>query len=264
MPHRPLRFATFLAPNMLDLHAFVVRRVGEALGVPAELSVAADYALAEQFDAAFLCGLAYVELVDGGCPLEAVAAPVLCGERYGGRPVYYSDVVVRRDSPLRRFADLRGRSWSYNEPHSQSGYGITRYCLVRLGETRGFFGRVVEAGWHERSIRLVCSGEVDATAIDSHVLAVALRDRPDLAGHLRVIDSLGPSTIQPVAVSRRLPGGLRADIQTALLGLAEDPEARARLARGFVDRFVAVNDASYDDLRQMRDACRGADFLTLC
>jgi len=260
---RPLRFATFLAPNMLDVYAFLVRRVGEKLGVATELSVGADYAQAAEADAAFLCGLAYVELVDGGCPVEAIAAPVLRGERYGGRPVYFSDVIVRRESPFRSFDDLRGRSWSYNEPLSHSGYGITRYRLVQLGATGGYFGRVVEAGWHERSIRLVCAGEVDASAVDSHVLALALRDLPDLAGRLRVIDTFGPSTIQPVVASRRLPGWLRDGLRDALLGLGEDPAARPHLARGLVERFVPVTDDCYGDLRRMRDACRRANFMTL-
>jgi phosphonate transport system substrate-binding protein len=263
MPLRPLRFATFLAPNLFNVYAFVVRRVGEALGLPAELSVGTDYEQVQHADAAFLCGLAYVELVDRGCPLEAVAAPVLRGERYRGQPVYFSDVLVRCDSPFHCFADLRGCTWSYNEPLSHSGYGITRYRLVQLGETNGFFGRVIEAGWHERSIRLLCSGEVDAAAVDSHVLSLALRDWPDLAGRLRVIDTFGPSTIQPIVVSRRLPEQLRAGVRQALLGLADSPVPRAQLARGQIDRFVAVTDASYDDLRQMRDACHRANFLTL-
>src|SRR6266851_7384114 len=34
------------------------------------------------------------------------------------------------------------------EPLSQSGYGITRYSLLRLGETQGFFGQVVKTGSH--------------------------------------------------------------------------------------------------------------------
>jgi hypothetical protein len=60
---------------------------------------------------------------------------------------------------------------------------------------------VVEAGFHEEAIRLVAKGEVDASAVDSQVLAVALRDDPSLGDAVRVIDALGPSTIQPVAVS---------------------------------------------------------------
>src|SRR5205823_4143270 len=140
----------------------------------------------------------------------------------GGRPVYYSDVIVRRDSPHHRFADLRGRSWSYNEPYSHSGYGITLYRLLQLGETRGFFGRVVEAGWHERSIRLVASGAVDASAIDCQVLAVTCREYPELAAQLRVIDSFGPSTIQPLVVARRLPCRVKEEILAAVLEMHED------------------------------------------
>jgi phosphonate transport system substrate-binding protein len=191
MISRPLRFATFLAPNMLPLYEFITRYVGDRLGVPTALGVGSCYdGLAGQAEVSFLCGLAYIELVRQGEPIEPIAAPLLHRERYRGRPVYFSDVIVRRDSPLRSFADLRGRSWSYNEPYSHSGYGITCYHLVRLGETNGFFGRVVQAGWHERSIRLVHSGAVDASAVDSQVLAVALRDQPGLAAGLRVIDSL--------------------------------------------------------------------------
>jgi hypothetical protein len=43
-------------------------------------------------------------------------------------------------------------------------------------ETSGFFGEVVEAGFHETSIRMVAAGDVDASAIDSQVLAIAMRD----------------------------------------------------------------------------------------
>jgi phosphonate transport system substrate-binding protein len=264
MISRPLRFATFLAPNMFPVYEFITRYVGDRLGVPTALGVGSCYdGLAEQAEVSFLCGLAYIELVRQGEPIEPIAAPLLQGERYRGRPVYFSDVIVRRDSPFRSFADLRGRSWSYNEPYSHSGYGITCYHLVRLGETNGFFGRVVQAGWHERSIRLVHAGAVDASAVDSQVLAVVLRDHPRLAAGLRVIDSLGPSTIQPVAVASWLPETLKADLRAVLLELAEDPTARRHLARGFVERFVAVSDASYNDLRRMRAACAAASFLRL-
>src|SRR5205823_758131 len=109
-------------------------------------------------------------------------------QRYRGKPVYFSDVVVRRDSPFQSFEDLRGRSWAYNEPHSQSGYGIVRDHLVQTGRITGYFERVVEAGYHERALRMVCAGEIEASAIDSHVLALLLRDNPALAEQLRVVD----------------------------------------------------------------------------
>lgn len=265
MPRSPLRFVTFLAPNVYPVYDYIARYVGARLGWRTELAVGDSYdELADPSDFSFVCGLAYIELTRrGAAPVEPLAAPLLQGRRYCGRPIYFSDVIVHRDSSAQSFADLRGRSWAYNEPYSHSGYGVTRYHLVRLAETNGFFGRVVEAGWHERSVRMVCEREVDASAVDSQVLAVLLRDNPDLADSLRVIDTLGPSTIQPLLAACRLPEALKSDVRDVLLALGDDPAARPHLDRGFVERFVPVCDSDYDDLRAMVAACEAAEFLTL-
>jgi phosphonate transport system substrate-binding protein len=261
-----LRFGTYLAPNVMPVYEVVAEEVGRRLGVQTELVVETDYESCrrDENDVCFVCSLPFVMFErEGISPAEPVAAPVLVGDRYEGRPVYYSDVIVHRDSPLRSFADLRGRSWSYNEPLSHSGYGITRYHLVRLGETDGFFGEVIEAGFHEESIRMVADHEVDASAIDSQVLAVAVRDDPALRESLRVIDALGPSTIQPVAVSKRVPADLKEQIRGVLLEMGDEPSCRERLDAGLVARFVAADASSYDDIRMMVDACENAGFMRI-
>lgn len=262
---RSLRFVTFLSPNLLPLYEFITRYVGERLDCATELVIGSCYdQLATDADVAFVCGLAYVELTaQEKVRVEPIAAPVLQGERYGGKPIYYSDVIVRRDSGLRSFADLRGRSWAFNEPLSQSGYGITRYHLVQMRETQGFFGRVVEAGWHERSLRLVSSGEVDATAIDSQVLAVTLRDHPEWADLLQVIDTLGPSPSQPVVAARCLPDRFTRELCRILRSLGDDPVAQPHLARALVRRFALVNDSTYNEIRRMRDAAETARLRTI-
>ena len=66
---------------------------------------------------------------------------------------------------------------------------------MRRGATADYFGAVIAAGFHQELIRLVDAGAVDASAIDSQVLAIALRDDPTLAARLRVIATFGPSTI---------------------------------------------------------------------
>jgi phosphonate transport system substrate-binding protein len=261
-----LRVATFLAPNVLPVYEAITRAVEDRLGLSAELIVETDYenCKLDLYEICFVCSLPYVSFESEGiAPAVPVAAPVLRGDRYGGLPIYYSDVIVHRDSSLETFADLRGASWAYNEPLSHSGYGITRYHLVRIGETNGFFGAVVESGFHERSMEMVSTGEIDASAIDSQVLGVAMRDDPALASTLRIIDSLGPSTIQPVAVSRRLDAEMRADIAQVLLDMHRDGRWQGALAHGDVDRFVAVGPPDYDDIRQMLTACEEADFMEL-
>ena len=261
-----LRFGTYLAPNILPVYQTVADEVGRQLGIETELVVETDYesCARDENDVCFICSLPYIEFERQGiAPAVPIAAPVLLGERYGDKPIYYSDVIVHRDSPFRSFLDLRGRSWAYNEPHSQSGYGITRYHLLKIGETHGFFGAVVESGFHEESIRMVADREVDASAIDSQVLAVALRDDPFLARSLRVIDALGPSTIQPVAASKRVPLELRDAVRQVLTSLDEDPDVRDRLARGLIKRFVPADASSYDDIRRMLAACEAAGFMTI-
>jgi phosphonate transport system substrate-binding protein len=266
MAKSELRALTFLAPNMLPVYRFTMDYLGRKLGCEIELAVGVDYDEIYQADLAFICGLPYVLYTapyHADAPLEALVAPVLQGERFENRPIYFSDVIVHQDSPFQSFADLRGCSWAYNEPQSQSGYGITRYWLVKLGETNGYFSKVVQSGFHQKSIEMVCNGEVDASAIDAQVLAVELRDHPQLAEHLRIIDSLGPSSIQPLAAASHLSPTLKQDIQAILAEIHHDPAGRSVLAQGFIDRFAAVEDANYDDIRAMLAACEQADFLSL-
>ncbi len=251
---------------MLPVYQAVTDWVAHEVGCTAELTVEGDYGscISDVNDVCFVCSLPYVMFQRQGIGLATpVAAPVLEGDRYGGRPVYFSDVIVRADSTFHSLEDLRGHSWAYNEPLSQSGYGITRYTMVQRGLTGGFFGRVVEAGFHEKAIRLVVEGAVDGAAIDSQVLAIEFRDHPELAEQLRVADVLGPSTIQPIAVSNRLSLDLRERIRAALVGMHEEPDLRKTLGRGLISRFVAVGPEAYDDVRHMVDVCESVGYTVL-
>jgi phosphonate transport system substrate-binding protein len=243
--NRPLVFATYLAPNLLPVYQSITGAVAKRLGIPVRLEVGRSFnqLLNGDIDVAFVCGLPYVRLAE---QLDPLAAPVVASDRYRGRPIYFSDVIVRRDSPFQTFADLRGASWSLNDPDSHSGYLATLARLLELGETDAFFGRVIDAGWHQVSIELVASGLVDASAVDSHVLAVELRDRPDLASRLRVVDSFGPWPIQPVVARRSLDTGFRERLRDILAGLAGDG-----LRQGMVERLTPITDEWYDPIRAM-------------
>ena len=107
----------------------------------------------------------------------------------------------------------------------------------------------------------MASGAVDAAAIDSQVLAVELRDHPQLQHQVRIIDTLGPSTIQPVVAAQRLASPLKDALRAAFRTLGDDPTLRATLDAGFIARFVPINDATYDDIRAMVTAAETAGFL---
>lgn len=261
-----LRVGTFLAPNLMGFYQAIADEIGATFGLSTELVVEVDYesCLADVNDICFVCSLPYVHFErQGAAPAVPIAAPVLRGARYSGRPIYFSDVIVHSGSGIQTFSDLRGCSWAYNEPLSQSGYGITRYHLCSIGETNGFFGEIIEAGFHESAIRMVVEGKVDASAIDSQVLAVAMRDDPSLSESIRIIESLGPSSIQPVAVSKRHDEPFRDRVRAVLMDLHNRESFREYLDLAIVDRFVPVGPDDYDDIRVMLEACERAGFMEI-
>jgi phosphonate transport system substrate-binding protein len=266
MKTKKLRFGTFLAPNIMPVYQAIADEVGRQLGIETELIVETDYesCAKDLNDVCFVCSLPYVIFERQGIsPSIPIAAPVVKEKRYQNKPIYFSDVIVKKDASFKSFKDLKGHSWAYNEPLSHSGYGITRYTLVKMGETNGYFSKVVEAGFHEKSIQMVAKGEIDASAIDSQVLSVAMRDNPDLKNSLKIIDALGPSTIQPIAVSKRLKPALRKKILNILLNLHKKPEIRKKLAVGLVSHFVPATSKSYDDIRMMLEESEKANFLEI-
>jgi phosphonate transport system substrate-binding protein len=252
-----LRLTSCMAENADAFCRGVAAYLGDRLGIATELVEHVSWAERERLfdegavDVAWLCGLPYAwKADDGGRDVEILAAPVMAAARYGGRAVYFSDVVVRSDSRFRRFEDLRGSVWAYNERRSHSGAGVVRAHLATLGEDGRFFGVVVESGAHQCSIERIVSGEVDASAIDSTVLELEIARRPELDRLLRVIEVLGPSPMPPWVVHRRLPANLRDAVREALLRMHEDASGREALACGRAARFVRASDRDYDAVRQ--------------
>jgi phosphonate transport system substrate-binding protein len=260
-----LRVATHLAPSVLPAYALAARRMGEKLDRPAELVVAADYqrCAADVDHVCFVCSIPYLLLsAEGRIQMEPIAAPILRGRRYGGRPVYFSDIIVRADRPWRSLEELDGRRWAFNEPYSHSGFMVVLYALAERGATPAFIRGAVEAGFHDDAIRMVVDGHADWAAIDTQVVDLAVRLEPRLRTQLRVIDTLGPSTIQPVVASaRRLSGAQRSAVRDALLAMDSEPSDRRVLRAAGIDRFVAITDDAYDDIRAMFEAVQGAGLL---
>lgn len=214
--------------------------------------------LAGHIQIGWMCGYPYVQtMAKPDSPIELLALPVLAGARYEAQPVYFSDVIVRRENPAAKFKDLRGLTWAYNEVGSQSGYHIVRYKLAQIGADGTFFSQVVASGAHLRSLQMVVAGDVDCAAIDSTVMEAALREDPELANQIRIIEALGPSPIPPWVIHKCVPVSLRQSIRQALTQMHLSSIGQEILAKGEMVRFDTAVDAHYDPLRQMLQASQG-------
>ena len=253
-----LRFTSSQAPNASEVVGAILEQLSHQLGISIDFIAKGGWQAREaaldagEIQLGWICGLPYVLKADSlKSGIRLLAAPVMADARYQNRPIYYSDVVVRADSPFNSFADLRGAAWAYNEPLSHSGYNITRYHLATIGETGRFFGQIRQAGSHERALKLLLRGRTDAAAQDSTVLETELRARPELSEQIRVVATLGPSPIPPWVVHTSVPEDIYQALQSALTQLHNDDEGRALLAAGALARFTSVEDSDYDPIREM-------------
>jgi phosphonate transport system substrate-binding protein len=264
-----LRIASCMAPNADRMCRSMAALLERELAMPVHWIDGVPWYERErmldqgEIDLCWICGLPYVDKADRGAAITACVAPVMQHPRYGGAAVYFSDVVVRADSHVRAFADLRGESWAYNEPRSHSGFNLVRYHLASNGLPWRFFSEAVEAGSHQAALDMILQGAAAGAAIDSSVLEAEMRARPNLADEIRVVLTLGPSPSPPWVVSTQLPSRLRARLTDLLAGLHCSAEGRSILNSWGVARLQPVDDAFYEPIRRMARAAGAVDVAEL-
>jgi phosphonate transport system substrate-binding protein len=98
-----LSFTTCQAPIAEELCHDVAAYIGQHLELPTtcrtDLSWQERQRLLDSgaIDIGWICGAPYVRRRAAEVPLELLAAPVPLHPRYGGQPIYFSDVVVRHE-----------------------------------------------------------------------------------------------------------------------------------------------------------------------
>lgn len=201
-------------------------------------------------DVGFICPPAYLWLTRRSPSSIALVplAPIYDDPRTEGRPAYVSDVIVRADAGIERFADLRGRRVGYNERASLSGFVSLLAKLDDEGVGVDFFGELRQVGSHRRALELIEAGHLDAAAIDANVLHSWSAERADGGAVMRSIDVLGPYPVQPIVVRAD-----RADLVPEIVEQLTRPELTNALLRFGVRGFGRVDHDDYIRLAPLVD-----------
>ncbi len=143
----------------------------------------------------FIPGLGYV-LANQLCGVDVSFKAI----RFGW-DIYWSQIVVARDSAITSVSDLNGLTWAYGDVASTSGYLAALPMLDAAGVTPG---EVLETGGHPQTITAVFDGSADfGTTFYSPPLkpegepAWAPGDPPDIPDDLIpscAVTSVGDST----------------------------------------------------------------------
>lgn len=156
-------------------------------------------------------------------------------------------LVVDRNGPIKRIADLDGKTIAFPSPNA---FGASLYMRALLAEKEKISITPVYVGTHQNVYRHVLLGQVMAgggvgatlekepSAVQSRL--VALYTTPGVPSH-------------PLAAHPRVPSEVRKRMETALLKLDRDPAGRALLAAVQLDHTQVADYArDYAPLEKLR------------
>jgi phosphonate transport system substrate-binding protein len=199
-----------------------------------------------EVDLAFVCTSAYVE-GHNTFGMELLAAP-----QVDGKTTYNSYLIVPADSAAQSMSDLRGAVFAFTDPISLSGRVYPTYLVHQLGSTpEEFFARTFFTYSHDEAIRAVAGGVADGAAVDSLVYEYAIARDPSLTEKVKVIHISPDFGIPPVVVSPFTRPQVKEELQSLLLGMADDPAARQALTAIGIERFTLLDDSAYDGVREL-------------
>lgn len=196
----------------------------------------------------FMCGLPFSQREPA--PV-LVAAPVPSPARYGGRPVYCTDLVVRSDAPFRELPDTFGSVAGYTLADSMSGGLAFRQHLqaFRTPARPRLYARTVGGLLNARGvIDALVQGRIDVGPLDSYYHDLLRRDDPAYTAQVRTIASTPFAPIPPLIATAPLAAGELTRLRDALRAAAGAPAVQPLFARLLLTGFAFPDPGDYAPL----------------
>ena len=180
---------------------------------------------------------------------EAFAAGVRPGEKDAG---YFTYFVVRADSNLKNFGDVKGKVLSLNSIGSTSGDLIPQVELARIKlstTNKNDFKKVFYAGSHDACLLAVLNKQADVCGMSSRNFEARLADKTFKRSDVRILHKSDRVPPPPLAYSKKIPFDDRKKIQKAVLEAHKFGKIGGY--GGQMSHYVLVKDSDYDVLRNV-------------
>ncbi len=195
-----------------------------------------------------------------------LAVPVPSPPRYGGRPIYFTDFVVRADSAYRTLEDTFGGRIAYSIEHSHSGYNAARFHLLpyRRPDRPTFYSQVLGPLHRQLPvIDAVLDGRADVGPVDAYGLDLLRRHGAERAQRVRVVATTVEAPSAPLVASPAVDPGTRKRLTDALLAAHTAPELASTLDELLIARFVGADPAAFDVMLERQHQAESAGYPRL-
>jgi phosphonate transport system substrate-binding protein len=199
-----------------------------------------------QIEMAFICSGPYA-LGKDKYGIELLATPQVQNNHF-----YQSYLIVNKNSAFRSLADLRGSTFAFTDPDSNSGKLVPTVWLAQMGEApETFFRKTIYTYSHDNAILAVARGLVDGAAVDGLIWEYFRHRNPVFTSRTRVIRKSEPYGIPPIVASKSLHFELKTRIRRELFAMHQDSEGQKILNELLIDRFISPRDEWYDSIREI-------------
>ena len=180
---------------------------------------------------------------------EAFAAGVRPGETNAN---YYAYFVVKDNSKLKVFKDVKGKVLALNSIGSTSGDLIPQVELSKINlsiKNENHFKQVYYAGSHDACLLSVLNEKADVCGMSSRNFEARLKDKTLTKDQVRVIHKSSPVPPPPLAYSKNIPLEDRKKIKKAVLEAHKHGSIGGY--GGQMSHYMEVKDSDYDVLRDV-------------
>ena len=169
----------------------------------------------------------------------AGAVPFAIKGNNDGPRMYRQVVVVKKDSPFKVLADLKGKKVAHTAPSSNSGHLAPLALFPKEGITPGKDYNILFSGKHDQSLAGVLKGDYDAVPITSDIYDRWIMRGQMKADDTRIIYRSGQFPTSAFAHSHDLTPVLAEKIKKCFF----DYKFSAELQKEFLgdDRFLPVD-----------------------
>ncbi len=200
-----------------------------------------------ELDFAFICSGAYIEAK------EQFNAEILVVPKIKGKTTYHAYIIVRDDSSIEHFDDLKGHSFAFTDPLSNTGCLYPRYLVKKMNQSLDeFFSSITFTYAHDYSIHAVEQELVIGASVDSLIFDYIQSMRPQEVSRLKIIHKSESFGIPPVVVHPEIMPRLKEELRSIFLNMSSDPEGKDILSQLDIERFVLSQDKEYDSIRRLK------------
>ena len=196
----------------------------------------------------FMCGLPFSQREPRP---TLIAAPVPSCARYGGKPIYFTDIAVRADAPFGTLEDTFGGVLGFTLRDSMSGcVALLDHLLpYREAARRPLYREALGGFVNARSvIEALAAGRIDVGPLDSYYYDLLRSGAPDIAAKVKIIASTGPAPIPPLVAHASIALEKIVRLRAALGAAAIAPELSEQRATVLLDGFAVPDASDYDVL----------------